>query len=791
MANFYLDIKSDFKPYTFEEMLKPVALEDAYHKDIEEQLALLSSQLNLNPNAKNEGLNPAIGIIEGLEENEIDKPVYDTYMQYQNDLRTASNLLLEQGLGPYSRPILNKLRTRYTNEIAPIGIALTERKSLMSNYLKNKLEDQSWVTERNPSSIPLKEFINNPGTISWGNTASGEGVRKLAGAAAKKFSELPNARSAFENEAGYITFETITGLLEGDLQEVLDVIDRKNLSESEKNELRLWTLQLRNIYNDAVNSTGVMEWGDEEAKEKIKKYAKFGLYEALGKAEYEDKEDKEDKNKPKKGDEETSTIYEDVIPIQAEGIVNKEENEKFEEKEEADKWKKGLDIADGLSVTNHQKDILGSRLSWDDPIDKIEKSNEIVSEAKEEYTKFNKALNLTEELIKEGLIQNYLIMGENKQTFVKDHIGKYSDEDVNLVSSILAHNPDYRNYDENQEYRNMNVEDILNPLIDDSETPEEYKAIAEQIKESAKNSNDSNKINNAKKRAQILDLAYKSYKKLKEAEKTKKRYIDEANAKYSEVNPITGYASPKDAYLIEGKDHAMKLINKYESLDMDVDEFSTVLNNIVYDKDSKKWKDNNGNILDSDFVANTLNYIIPELSKRAVESYNLYNSTRTGEDIDKYFGHLINSALNIKQKSEGGEVIKDDKAQTMFVDRNGKALSFKEASNILKTNTTLNKNNLSVGVDVRRSALYIYNINNSGGKVYLPFDSEALVKNEGLVTILKELETTKKGKLKVNKEGFLIFKNKSGDGKYLSADQFSRLVLTNIMNPNVIKSKIK
>lgn len=787
MANFYLDIKSDFKPYTFEEMLKPVALEDAYHKDIEEQLALLSSQLNLNPNAKNEGLNPAIGIIEGLEENEIDRPVYDTYMQYQNDLREASSLLLEQGLGPYSRPILNKLRTRYTNEIAPIGIALTERKSLMSNYLKNKQEDQSWVTERNPSNIPLKEFISNPGTISWGNTASGEGVRKLAGAAAKKFSELPNARSAFENEAGYITFETITGLLEGDLQEVLDVIDRKNLSESEKNELRLWTLQLRNIYNDAVNSTGVMEWGDEEAKEKIKKYAKFGLYEALGKAEYEDKEDKEDKNKSKKGDEETSTIYEDVIPIQAEGIVNKEENEEFEEKKKADEWKKGMDIAEGLSVTNHQKDILGSRFSWDDPIDKIEESNDIVNEAQEEYTKFNNALNLTEELTDHGFIDEHLINGENKQTFIEDHTGNYSDEDVKLVNSLLFGNRDYRNYDKNKEYRDMNVEDILNPLIKDSEAPENYKAIASQIIEYA---GDSVRGNDAKKRAQILDLAYKSYKELKKAEKTKKERIDEANAKYSEVDPL-GYASPRDAYLIEGKDRAMKLINKYESLDMEVDEFSAALNNMEYDADIKKWTDNKGNILDSDLVANTLNYIIPELSKRAVESYNLYNSTRTGEDIDKYFGHLINSALNIKQKSEDGEVIKDDKAQTMFVNRNGKALSFKEASNILKTNTTLNKNNLAIGVDVRRSALYFYNINNSGGKVYLPFDSEALVKNEGLITLLKELETTKKGKLKVSKEGFLIFKNRSGDGKYLSADQFSRLVLTNIMNPNVIKSKIK
>lgn len=789
MANFYLDIKSDFKPYTFEEMLKPVALEDAYHKDIEEQLALLSSQLNLNPNTKSDGLNPAIGIIEGLEENDIDKPVYDTYMQYQNDLREASSLLLEQGLGPYSRPVLNKLRTRYTNEIAPIGIALTERKSLMSNYLKNKLEDQSWVTERNPSSIPLKEFINNPGTISWGNTASGEGVRKLAGAAAKKFSTLPNARSAFENEAGYITFETITGLLEGDLQEVLDVIDRKNLSDSEKNELRLWTLQLRNIYNDAITSTGVMEWGDEEAKEKIKKYAKFGLYEALGKAEYEDKEDKEDKNKSKKGVEETSTIYEDVLPIQAEGIVNKEENENFEEKKKVDEWKKGMDIAEGLSVTNHQKKILSSFWDGSDPIDKIEESNKEVSKAQEEYDKFNRALELTEKLVsaKDGSINESFINTKNRQTFIKNHGNTYSEEDISLVNSLLNSGKDYRNYDASREYRDMNVTEILNPLIKDPEAPERYKTMAKQIIEFAENSD---KVKDANNRAKILDFAYKSYKELKNQEKNKKSNIDKANAKYSEVDP-NSYASPRDAYLIDGKDRAMNLINKYESLDMDVDEFSAVLDNMQYNEDIKKWQGRNGNILDSDYVATTLNYVIPELSKRAVESYNLYNSTRTGEDIDKYFGHLINSALNIKQKSEDGEVIMDDGAQTMFVNRNGKALSFKEASNILKTNTTLNKNNLAIGVDVRRSALYFYNINNSKGKVYLPFDSEALVKNEGLVTILKELETTKKGKLKVSKEGFLIFKNKSDDGKYLSADQFSRLVLTNIMNPNVIKSKIK
>jgi hypothetical protein len=104
-----------FKPYTFDEMLKPLAMATQEYNAIEEGIAELGSKADLMRMYANE---------------EPDSKVANMYNAYANDLDKQAESLAKQGLTPSSRRSLLELNRRYKSEITPIETAVTRRRQL-------------------------------------------------------------------------------------------------------------------------------------------------------------------------------------------------------------------------------------------------------------------------------------------------------------------------------------------------------------------------------------------------------------------------------------------------------------------------------------------------------------------------------------------------------------------------------------------------------------------------------------------------------------------------------------
>jgi hypothetical protein len=104
-----------FKPYTFDEMLKPLAMATQEHRAIEEGIAELGSKAELMRMYANE---------------EPDSKVANMYNKYANDLDKQAEDLAKYGLNPASRRSLLGLKRRYSTEITPIETAVARRRQL-------------------------------------------------------------------------------------------------------------------------------------------------------------------------------------------------------------------------------------------------------------------------------------------------------------------------------------------------------------------------------------------------------------------------------------------------------------------------------------------------------------------------------------------------------------------------------------------------------------------------------------------------------------------------------------
>lgn len=109
MANIYGVPTAKFKPFTFEEMLKPALMATEAHNKLEEDysnLAIITAQLE-----------------DKLKINPKDAELRRTYEQYRDTLNNASEELYNSGLSTQSRSRFTQLKNDYATKIDPINKA--------------------------------------------------------------------------------------------------------------------------------------------------------------------------------------------------------------------------------------------------------------------------------------------------------------------------------------------------------------------------------------------------------------------------------------------------------------------------------------------------------------------------------------------------------------------------------------------------------------------------------------------------------------------------------------------
>ena len=160
-------ITSKFRPFSFDELLKPMAIyKEAYDK-AEEDYNSLAVQTEQWRNVANRTQSPK---------------AYAIFREYEDALNKAADDF-SRGMTLQTGNQLLNLKRRYASDIMPIGKAATRKKELMEEQRKLELQDPRFW-QRNAADISIDELMENP-DATYGNSYSKKALTSEAAAIAQ------------------------------------------------------------------------------------------------------------------------------------------------------------------------------------------------------------------------------------------------------------------------------------------------------------------------------------------------------------------------------------------------------------------------------------------------------------------------------------------------------------------------------------------------------------------------------------------------------------------------------
>lgn len=297
----YIVINSKFKPFSYAEMLQPVQMATAAHQEVENEYAELATKANVWDEMANEQTDPY---------------AYKMYKTYSNDLEEQAGQLAREGLTPASRQNMLRMRQRYSSDIVPIEQAYKRRQELIDEQRKLLAQDNTLMFDRNASMLSLDDLIKNP-QLTY-QSYSGATLAKQVGTAAQNLAkEMRDNPRKWRTILGNQYFETI--MQKGyRLEEIIQVLQ----NNPEASPI------LKGIVEDAVGSSNISSWGDQDTLNRAYEYARQGLWNAVGETQYQVQsnkaydyamqeqlaKNKEARAKAAKEQEERSRLYYRAVP---------------------------------------------------------------------------------------------------------------------------------------------------------------------------------------------------------------------------------------------------------------------------------------------------------------------------------------------------------------------------------------------------------------------------------------------------------------------------------------------
>jgi hypothetical protein len=260
MANYSLVINSQFKPFSYQEMLAPTLMATQAHQELENQYGELATKAS---------------VWEEMANEQTDPYAYKMYKTYANDLEEQAGQLAREGLNAASRRDMLNMRARYSKEITPIEQAYTARQKQAEEQQKALLQDPTLMLSRRAATTSLDDYIRNP-QLAY-EAYSGKLITAQAASAASALAkEMQEKPRKWRSILGNSYYETM--MQKGfSSQAVLQAIqDNPNAAP-----------QLTRIVEDAINSSGVRNWGDQATIARAIDYAKQGLWSAVGETQYQ------------------------------------------------------------------------------------------------------------------------------------------------------------------------------------------------------------------------------------------------------------------------------------------------------------------------------------------------------------------------------------------------------------------------------------------------------------------------------------------------------------------------
>lgn len=257
----YITLNSTFKPFSFEDYIKPYQIYGEAYKEMENQYTDLSDKAT---------------ILENLANSTQDQAEYQKYKSWSDDLKAQADQLATQGLSPSLRRSLMTMRNRYKSEINPMETAYQRRAALAEEQRLATLKDPTLFYERVASDMGLKNFINNP-NANYGRSYSGALLTQQVAEQAKNLiKQIKSNPKDWKPILGGQYYETFTqkGFTDEDVNKAIN-------GDADANPI------LVGIVDNVLNSSGVKEWMTPTQLNKARGIASQGLYSGVGSGDYE------------------------------------------------------------------------------------------------------------------------------------------------------------------------------------------------------------------------------------------------------------------------------------------------------------------------------------------------------------------------------------------------------------------------------------------------------------------------------------------------------------------------
>ena len=260
MTNYSLVINSQFKPFSYQEMLAPTLMATQAHQELENQYGELATKAS---------------IWEEMANEQTDPYAYKMYKTYANDLEEQAGQLAREGLNAASRRDMLNMRARYSKEITPIEQAYALRQKQAEQQQQALLQDPTLMLSRRAATTSLDDYIRNPQLAyeSYSGKLITAQAATAAAALSKQMRENPRKWRSILHDSYYETLMQKGFRVEDVLKAIQDNPEAAQ--------------ELTRIVEDAVNSSGVRNWGDKATIARAIDYAKQGLWNAVGETQYQ------------------------------------------------------------------------------------------------------------------------------------------------------------------------------------------------------------------------------------------------------------------------------------------------------------------------------------------------------------------------------------------------------------------------------------------------------------------------------------------------------------------------
>lgn len=258
MAGNMIVIGSKFKPFSYDEMIKPIQAADAEHKALEDAYSELGAQSDLMASIANEQANPK---------------AYSMYKSYADELANQAQELAKSGLTPNSRNALSNMRRRYSSEIAPIQIANTKREELTKEQREALQRDPSLLFDVNYATKNIDYMLDNPNATY--TSISGNELTKRASQMASNFAKTIQNNPQYQSILGGQYFQQMQQMGYTPEQVISTILNDPNAPK-----------ELKQIADTVYEQAGLNKY-DSDIQTRGRQFINAGLYEAIGTQKYD------------------------------------------------------------------------------------------------------------------------------------------------------------------------------------------------------------------------------------------------------------------------------------------------------------------------------------------------------------------------------------------------------------------------------------------------------------------------------------------------------------------------